>query len=124
MVSHFTSFSAASDISLYISSYKSSEDTFQLITQVSGRAGRSYKKGDVIIQSYNPKHYAIMYAADNSYEGFYKEELEERRTFLYPPFSKIINLEFSSTYEKLAIKWANAYWKNYWKFRCSSNKNY
>lgn len=102
----------ASDISLYISSYKSSEDTFQLITQVSGRAGRSYKKGDVIIQSYNPKHYAIMYAADNSYEGFYKEELEERRTFLYPPFSKIINLEFSSTYEKLAIKWANAYLYN------------
>lgn len=99
----------ASDLSLYISSYRASEETFQLITQVSGRAGRSFKKGDVVIQSYNPDHYAINHAANNSYESFYKEELEERRTYLYPPFNKIISLEFSSKDENLAIKWAKAF---------------
>ncbi|WP_308533304.1 primosomal protein N' [uncultured Peptoniphilus sp.] len=99
----------AADLSLFISGYEASEDTFQLITQVSGRAGRSYKKGDVIIQSYSPGHYAIAHAAEGSYESFYRDEIKERETFSYPPFKKIISLEFVSANENIAKKWAGGF---------------
>lgn len=86
----------AADLSLYISDYRANETTFDLLTQVSGRAGRSSKGGDVVIQSYNPENYSIIYASNADYFNFYKRELEVRREFNYPPFSKLVNIHFSS----------------------------
>lgn len=99
----------AADMSLYISDYKARERTFQLITQVSGRAGRASKKGKVIIQTYSPDSEIINYSAKGDYEDFYQYEIEERKTFLYPPYTKLIELEFSSYDEKLTQVWAEKF---------------
>nr|PZN11625.1 MAG: primosomal protein N' [Caldicoprobacter oshimai] len=82
----------AADTSLHLPDYRSSEKTFQLITQVAGRAGRGPRGGRVIIQTYQPQHYAIQFAARHDYVGFYSREIEIRRQFLYPPFSHIIRI--------------------------------
>ena len=74
------------DSNLSIPSYRSSEETFQLLNQVSGRSGRSEKKGKVIIQTYNVDHYAIRYASMNDYLSFYKEEMKIRFINKYPPY--------------------------------------
>lgn len=99
----------AADLSLYISDYKARERTFQLITQVSGRAGRASKKGQVIIQTYSPDSEIINYSAKGDYEDFYEYEIEERKTFLYPPYTKLIELEFSSYDENLTQVWAEKF---------------
>lgn len=99
----------AADMSLYISDYKARERTFQLITQVSGRAGRASKKGKVIIQTYSPDSEIINYSAQGDYEDFYEYEIEERKTFLYPPYTKLIELEFSSYDENLTQVWAEKF---------------
>lgn len=99
----------AADMSLYISDYKAKERTFQLITQVSGRAGRASKKGKVIIQTYSPDSEIINYSAKGDYEDFYQYEIEERKTFLYPPYTKLIELEFSSYDENLTQVWAEKF---------------
>lgn len=99
----------AADMSLYISDYKARERTFQLITQVSGRAGRASKKGKVIIQTYSPDIEIINYSAKGDYEDFYQYEIEERKTFLYPPYTKLIELEFSSYDENLTQVWAEKF---------------
>ncbi|MDU5184294.1 MAG: primosomal protein N' [Peptoniphilus harei] len=99
----------AADMSLYISDYKARERTFQLITQVSGRAGRASKKGKVIIQTYSPDSEIINYSAKGDYEDFYQYEIEERKTFLYPPYTKLIELEFSSYDENLTQVWAEKF---------------
>lgn len=99
----------AADMSLYISDYKARERTFQLITQVSGRAGRASKKGKVIIQTYSPDIEIINYSAMGDYEDFYQYEIEERKTFLYPPYTKLIKLEFSSYDENLTQVWAEKF---------------
>ncbi|MBU5669124.1 primosomal protein N' [Peptoniphilus sp. MSJ-1] len=101
----------AADLSLYISDYKAKENTFQLITQVSGRAGRASKKGEVVIQTYNPDSDIINYSAKGDYEDFYKYEIEERKVFEYPPFYKLVELEFSSYDENLTYKWAERFLK-------------
>jgi primosomal protein N' (replication factor Y) len=75
--------------------YRAAERTFQLLTQVAGRSGRSYRGGQVIIQTYNPQHYAIQAAADHDYEGFYQQELAYRRQLEYPPFSRLVTLRHS-----------------------------
>ena len=74
------------DTSLFIPSYKSPERTFELLSQVSGRSGRSNKPGEVIIQTYNSDHYAIMLASKNDYLNFYNEEMKLRRDNKYPPY--------------------------------------
>ena len=99
----------AADLSLYISDYKARERTFQLITQVSGRAGRASKKGQVIIQTYSPESEIIKYSAQGDYKDFYEYEIEERKTFLYPPYTKLIELEFSSYEENLTQIWAERF---------------
>ncbi len=99
----------AADLSLYISDYKARERTFQLITQVSGRAGRASKKGQVIIQTYSPDSEIIKYSAQGDYKDFYEYEIEERKTFLYPPYTKLIELEFSSYDENLTQIWAEKF---------------
>ena len=84
------------DISLNIPSFKSAEKTFQLLTQVAGRSGRGDKEGKVIIQTYNPDHYAIECAKEQDFKKFYQIESKIRKTLKYPPFCDIIVLDFSS----------------------------
>ncbi len=82
------------DMSLNTGNYRSTEVTFQLVNQVSGRAGRSSDKGDVIIQTYTPDNYSIVYAAENDYKKFFSEELSFRRQLKYPPFYNIYQVIF------------------------------
>lgn len=94
----------AADLSLNLPDFRSAERTFQLITQVSGRAGRGEKKGEVIVQTYNSENYSIRYAAESNYESFYKEEIELRDNMDYPPFVDILLINMSSKNENLLIK--------------------
>ncbi|MGL4990397.1 MAG: primosomal protein N' [Sarcina sp.] len=96
----------AADLSINFPDYRACEKSFQLLTQVSGRAGRLQKEGEVIIQSYNPQHYSIEYAKNNDYEGFFKEEIMIRKAMEYPPFSKIMILNISSKFEKELISFS------------------
>ncbi|MCL1895187.1 MAG: primosomal protein N' [Clostridiales bacterium] len=89
----------AADISLNIPDFKSPERTYQLITQVSGRAGRREERGRVVIQTYMPENYAIEAASDNDYEGFYRTELYFRKSLLYPPFSDVVQVTAMSADE-------------------------
>jgi primosomal protein N' (replication factor Y) (superfamily II helicase) len=76
----------SADTSLHLPDYRSAERTFQLLTQVSGRAGRHEKHGEVIVQTYTPEHYAIELAKDQLYEPFYEAEMQMRRQAGYPPY--------------------------------------
>jgi len=96
----------AADTSLHLPDYRSSEKAFQLITQVAGRAGRGPRGGRVIIQTYQPQHYAIQFAARHDYVGFYSREIEIRRRFLYPPFSHIIRILMMGEKEEDLIRLA------------------
>ena len=89
------------DASLSIPDYRSSERTFQLLCQVSGRAGRASLKGEVIIQTYNPNHYSILYSKYHDYLNFYKEEMKIRKKLNYSPYYYIILIKISTKdYEK------------------------
>ncbi len=79
----------AADLSLNIGDYRSGENTYQLVSQVSGRAGRADKEGTVYIQTYSPDNYSIRYAAENDYKEFYEEEIAFRKNMNYPPFTNI-----------------------------------
>jgi primosomal protein N' (replication factor Y) len=85
----------SADTALYLPDYGAAERTFQLLTQVAGRAGRSQRGGRVIIQTYNPDHYAIQAASRHDYAGFYAHELAYRRQLGYPPFSRLLALRYS-----------------------------
>jgi primosomal protein N' (replication factor Y) len=85
----------SADTALHLPDYRSAERTFQLLTQVAGRAGRSVRGGQVIVQTYNPDHYAIQAAAQHDYATFYEQELGYRRQLGYPPFSRLVVLRFS-----------------------------
>lgn len=89
----------AADMSLNVPDYRSSERTFQIITQVSGRAGRGDKEGKVILQTYNPSHYSLNYAKNYDYKGFYNEEFATRGLMYYPPFGRILLVNTSSKNE-------------------------
>jgi len=73
--------------------YRANERSFQMLAQVSGRAGRRGKQGKVVIQTYDPNHRVIKQVIENDYKGLYMTEMEERRSFKYPPFYRIINLD-------------------------------
>ena len=89
----------AADLSLNTPDYRSSERTFQLLTQAAGRAGRDFRNGDVIIQTYCPDHYSIVAAANQDYEAFYHQEMAYRRLMKYPPASGLLTVQFSSRQE-------------------------
>lgn len=97
----------AADLTLNIPDFRSAEKSFQLITQVSGRAGRGLIPGKVVIQTYNPEHYSISASVNHDYMEFYKKEIEVRKAFEYPPFSDIVNIVVSSKTEKDAISIIN-----------------
>lgn len=82
------------ETSLNLPDYRTAEHTFQLLTQVAGRAGRSPLGGKVILQTYTPEHYAIQAASQHDFASFYKQELTWRRKFIYPPFSRLIKFEY------------------------------
>ena len=84
------------DSSLNVPDFRSSENTFGLLSQVSGRAGRSNLPGEVIIQSYNPEHYSIRLAKEHDYLHFYQTEMEIRKTLNYPPYYYITVVNISS----------------------------
>jgi len=84
----------SADLSLNWPDFRAGETTFQLLSQVAGRTGRGASPGKVIIQTYNPSHYAICAARDHDYEGFFSREIELRRELNYPPFSSMVNLRF------------------------------
>ena len=90
----------SADTSLHFPDFRSSERTFQLLTQVAGRAGRGEALGEVVIQTYNPDHYSILKAKDHDYVGFYQEEIQFRKALEYPPFSRLINFRLVGTSEK------------------------
>ena len=93
----------AADTSLNLPDFKSSERTFQLLTQVGGRTGRGELDGTVVLQTYEPEHYSIEMAKDHNFRGFYEKEIGLRKAFGYPPFTNIINLVFSSKDEQQAM---------------------
>ena len=96
----------AADMSLYASDYRASERTFQLITQAAGRAGRGEKKGDVVIQSYDPEHYSIVAASGQDYISFYNEEIGYRELLGYPPISHMMCVQLFSKDEKEGMEFA------------------
>ena len=96
----------SADIGLARPDFRSAERTFQLITQVSGRAGRGELPGEVIIQTYYPDHYAIRSAAAHNYESFYAQELKFRQLMHYPPFTVLASLLVRSAVEDTALQLA------------------
>jgi primosomal protein N' (replication factor Y) (superfamily II helicase) len=86
----------SAETALNMPDFRAAERTFQLITQVAGRGGRGETPGKVIIQTFNPDHYALRHARNHDYKSFYAEETEFRQALQYPPFGRIINLRLSS----------------------------
>src|SRR5699024_8602508 len=83
------------DSMLHLPDFRSSEKTFQLLTQVSGRAGRHELPGEVIVQTYTPDHYSIELASKYDYNAFYQKEMRMRRTFRYPPYVFLVLITVS-----------------------------
>ena len=93
----------SADVGLSLPSYRSAERVFQLITQAVGRSGRSDKKGEAIIQTYSPSHYAITMAARQDYELFYRKEMEMRKAQGYPPYTYLASVTVSGKVEETVI---------------------
>lgn len=102
----------AADLSLYADDYRAGERTFQLLTQAAGRAGRGREKGEVVIQTYSPEHYAIQTAANQDYEAFYEEEIAYRKLMGYPPAEQLLAVLIAGEDEKL-LETACGYLKIY-----------
>ena len=94
----------SADMMLNFPEFKSFEHTFQLITQVSGRAGRSDKEGKVVLQTYDTDHYVIRRALNYDFEGFYEDEIKIRKIFSYAPFNNMISVVVSGRNQKLVEK--------------------
>ena len=92
------------DTSLNLPDFRSSERTFQLLTQVAGRAGRAEKEGEVLIQTYNPQHYAIQLAQKQDYEAFYAYEMGIRRQLASPPYYFTVGLTLSHKDEQTVVR--------------------
>ena len=96
------------DMSLYFSDYRSAERTFQLVTQVAGRAGRAAKLGKVILQTYSPNHYVFRFAARYDYDGFFDKENNTRLVSDFPPYTTIMRIMMSGADEDKVIECAKA----------------
>lgn len=96
------------DVSLNLPDFHAPERTFQLLSQVAGRAGRSGRGGKAIFQTYHPENYAIQAASLHDFNGFYEQELEFRRKTVYPPFTQLIRFEFTHFQESVAAQAAQA----------------
>ncbi|MDI6813270.1 MAG: primosomal protein N', partial [Desulfitobacteriaceae bacterium] len=96
----------AADQSLQMPDFRARERTFQLLTQVAGRAGRSFKPGAVVIQTYAPEDRAILRASLHDFQGFFWEEIRYRKERLYPPFTNVIRVILQHEQEERVIKGA------------------
>ncbi len=94
----------SADTTLQLPDFRASEVTFQLLTQVAGRAGRGNIPGKVLIQTYNPRHYVFHYTKDHDYKGFAAEELKLRSQLKYPPFTRLIRILVTGSSEKRVQK--------------------
>ncbi|MCI8373701.1 MAG: primosomal protein N' [Lachnospiraceae bacterium] len=94
----------AADMSLHAGDFRSSERTFQLLTQAAGRAGRGNVAGEVVIQTYNPGHYSIRLAKEQNYQAFYEEEITFRSIMDYPPAGHVMEIFLSADEEEKAVK--------------------
>lgn len=90
----------AADLSLNANDYRAGERTFDLLTQAAGRAGRGKRRGEVVIQTYQPDHYSVRYAARQDYEGFYEEEYAYREFLLYPPAAHMLAVMIQSEHSE------------------------
>ena len=90
----------AADLSLSVGDYRASERTFQLLTQAAGRAGRGKFPGEVVIQTYQPDHYAVVHAANQDYEAFYGEEIIYRDLMQYPPVAHMLAVQVFATVQE------------------------
>ncbi len=98
----------AADMSLYAPDFHAGERTFQLLTQAAGRAGRGEKAGEVLIQTYQPEHYGVVFAAAQDYRGFFEEEIAFRKLMHYPPVWHFLQILASSEKEEEAVSGADA----------------
>ena len=96
------------DMALGMPDFRAAERTFQLLTQVAGRAGRGEVPGKVVLQTYFPEHYAVQYAAQHDFAGFYEKELHFRSWMHYPPYSSLANVKVRSAKLDDTLKWAGA----------------
>lgn len=94
------------DMALGLPDFRAAERTFQLLTQVAGRAGRGHVPGKVILQTYFPEHYAVQYAAQHDFTGFYEKELRFRSWMHYPPYSSLVNVVLRSDKLDDVLKWS------------------
>ncbi|HPN73610.1 MAG TPA: primosomal protein N', partial [Candidatus Omnitrophota bacterium] len=96
----------SADANLNLPDFRSGERTFNLITQVAGRAGRGDLGGEVVVQTFTPDNYAIKMASKHDYGAFYSEEIHSRRELGFPPFRNIVKLTIRSRIEENAIKFS------------------
>ena len=93
----------SADTELFLPDFRAAERTFQLVTQVAGRAGRKDKIGEVIVQSYEPGHYSLNYAKTHNFNDFFRSELFDRHGKFYPPYSRLVNIVFRGK-EELKVR--------------------
>ncbi|NOV03262.1 primosomal protein N' [Paenibacillus planticolens] len=99
----------AADTVLNIPDFRSAERTFQLLTQVAGRAGRHEKQGEVFVQTYTPEHYSVQYASQHDFIAFANHELDVRANLGYPPYQRLILVTFSHEQVPLLVRFAEAF---------------
>jgi len=98
----------SADLTLGLPDFRAAERTFQLLTQVAGRAGRGELPGEVLVQTYYPEHYAVQHAAQQDYAAFFEKELRFRRLMHYPPFTALANVIVRDRKIENAARWARA----------------
>ncbi|MGH9793681.1 MAG: replication restart helicase PriA, partial [Candidatus Acidiferrales bacterium] len=98
----------SADLTLGLPDFRAAERTFQLLTQVAGRAGRGALPGEVLVQTYYPEHYAVQHAAQQDYASFFEKELRFRRLMHYPPFTALANVIVRDRKIENAARWARA----------------
>ncbi len=96
----------SADLRLALPDFRAAERTFQLLTQVAGRAGRGELPGEVLVETYYPEHYAIRFAAKQDFEGFFDQELHFRKMMHYPPFTALANVVVRDRKIENAIRWS------------------
>jgi primosomal protein N' (replication factor Y) len=99
------------DAGLNFPDYRTAERAFQLLTQAAGRAGRSALGGRVVLQTFQPEHYAIRHAAGHDFKGFYVEEIDQRRALRYPPFVRMVRFETRDLKNEKARELAQAVYR-------------
>lgn len=101
----------SADVTINIPDFRSAERAFQLITQAAGRAGRGEQLGKVVIQTYNPEHYAVLMSAKHDYEGFFETEDSFRKYMVYPPYSDIFQILFTAASPEAAAAGADKWYR-------------